>query len=497
MDAHDCQYKLEVEELKAVVATLEAKLDLVQSGQAAEIAQLKKALFGARSERMPAPSEILRSEVPADPAKTAQRRRENAKAREDACVEEHEERSVPASERVCPECGGEAQPISKATTSTVVEFVSAHFRRRVIHRETVACSCGSHVVTAPAPQRVLGQSKYSGSFVAHLVVSKLLDSLPVYRMEKRFKRMGIPMARSTMNDLVLKAGFELTSLHERLLALIAEQPVVQADETTLPVQAKVKCKKGFVWTFSARLQLGGEDDDDPVLVAYRYSKGRSGKTPSEILAGTNGVLVVDAFTGYNAVTDDDGRTRAGCLAHIRRKFFDARSDHEGDADEALALILDVYRVEHEAMDVGIVRSEEHATLRNTKARAAMDALHAWLLAKEPCYPPRSSGLGRAIRHALTNWERLTVFLDDVNVPVDNNASERALRPVAKGRDNWMFAGNDDAAARLMALLGLCATCEANGINPELYLADVLGRLDSHPANRIDELLPHRWSPAGR
>jgi transposase len=364
----------------------------------------------------------------------------------------------------------------------------------VVHRETVACGCGSYVHTAPPPPRVLGQSKYGAGFVAHLAVSKVLDSIPVYRMEKRFKRMGIPMARSTMNSLVLGAGFELTSLHNRILQLIAEQGVVLADETSLPVQQPKKTKRGFVWTFSARLNLGGDDDDEPVLIAYRYSKDRSGRTPSQILGGTNGVLVVDGFTGYNAVTQVDGRTRAACLAHVRRKFFDARSGHEATADEALRLILDVYRVEHEATERGIVRTDEHAELRRTRGREAMDALHRWLLAHEEKFPPRSSQLGNAIRHALKNWERLTVFLDDATVPVDNNASERALRPIAKGRDNWLFAGNDDAAEKLCALLGICATCEANGVNPEAYLADVLPCLATHPACQLDELLPHRWVP---
>jgi transposase len=491
---HDCQYKERVAELEAIVARQQAQLAAVERLEA-ELARLKKAVFGTKSERMPTPTEALKQEREPDWEAAAGRRRANAKVREEACVEEHEHSRVPDAQRNCPECGKEAKAISAQKTSTVVDYVPGYFRRRVIHRETVACSCGMYVQMAPPPPRVLGQSKYGAGFVAHLVVSKLLDSIPIYRMEKRFSRMGIPMARSTMNSLVLKAGFELMPLHKRVLELIAEQGVVLADETSLPVQQKKKCKRGFVWTFSARMQLGGEDDD-AALIAFRYSKDRSGRTPEEILGGTRGVLVVDAYTGYNRVTDVDGRTRAGCLAHVRRKFFDARSGHEAVVDQALALILDIYRVEHEALSRGVVRSDEHAVLRRTKGRAAMDALHDWLKVNEPKYPPRSSQLGAAIRHALANWERLCVFLGDVNVPIDNNESERALRPVAKGRDNWLFAGHDDAAEQLMALLGLCASCEANAINPEAYLADVLACLDTHPASRLDELLPHRWRPVG-
>lgn len=482
MDEHECQYRELAERLEARIAMLEA-----------ELAQLKKALLGPKSERMPPPAAELKKGKKADPRQTKARRAAKAKEREEACVEEHEESLVPDEQRMCPSCGDEAKAISQNKTSTVIDYVSGYFRRRVVHRETVACACGEYIQTAPPPPRVLGQSKYGAGFISHLVVSKLLDSLPVYRMEKRFKRMGIPMPRSTMNSLVLRAGDELMILHRRSLQLIAEQGVVLADETSLPVQDKKKCKRGFVWTFSARMQLGDEDGDGPVLIAHRYSKDRSGRTPSEILGGTTGVLVVDGYTGYNAVSQVDGRTRAACLAHVRRKFFDARSGFEQAADAALRLILDVYRVEHDAMERGIVRTDEHAELRRTRGRAAMETFHAWLLANEPAHPPRSS-LGKAIRHALKNWERLCVFLDDVNVPVDNNVSERALRPVAKGRDNWLFAGNDEAAERLMALLGLCTTCEALGINPEAYLADVLGRVADHPVADIDLLLPHRWAP---
>lgn len=500
MDEHDCQYRALVDELKPIVEELRAAHERERSARLKlenEVTQLKKALLGPKSERMPTPSEVLKKGNKADPAKTAERRKANAQARVETCLEEHEESLVPDEGRSCPHCGSEAKSISKEKTSTVTDYVSGYFRRRVVHRETVACSCGAYVHTADPPPRVLGQSKYGAGFVAHLVTSKLLDSMPIYRIEKRFKRMGIPMARSTMNELVQRAGFELASIHRRMLELIAAQGVVLADETSLPVQAKKQCKRGFVWTFSARLQLGGADDDDPVLIAYRYSKDRSGKTPLEILGGTEGVLVVDGFTGYNHVTKVDGRTRAACLAHVRRKFFDARSEAPKDVDEVLALILNVYRIEHEAMERSIVRTEEHAKLRRTRSQVAMAELHDWLNAHEALYPPRSSPLGRAIRHALTNWDRLCVFLEDVTVPVDNNASERALRPIAKGRDNWLFAGNDEAAERLCVLLGICATCEQNGLNPEEYITDVLSRLATHPAADIDDLLPHRWRQSNR
>lgn len=489
MTEHQCQYRDELEKLRAIALQQQAAI----ARQQADIAQLKKALLGPKSERMPAIKEVLGKK--ADPAKTKAKRAAKKKAREDACIEELDERVVPDEERTCPSCGDEAKTVS-SKVSTVYHYVPARFVLRRIHRETVACDCGGYMKTAAAPERVLGQSKYSADFVAMLVTEKLLDSTPIYRQEKRFKRIGMPVARSTMNDLVQKCGEELKIIHRRMLHLIAEQGVVLADETSLPVVKPKKCKRGFVWAFSARVGTG-PPDDAPILIAHKYSKDRSGQTPTEILGESEGVLVVDGYTGYNKVTAPGGRVRAACLAHVRRKFFDARKENEAVADEVLALILDVYRVEHLAKERGIVRTAAHAKLRDTQGRAAMDALNAWLTTRADAYPPRSSALGNAIRYALKNWAHLCVFLDDVEVPVDNNASERHLRPVAKGRDNWMFAGNDGAAERLMALLGICATCEANGINPQEYIADVLCRVEHHPVSQLDELLPHLWKPAVR
>jgi len=513
MSEVQCTCQAETAALRAELAAFRALLPEVQALRKAleeeralrkkleiEVAALRKALYGKKSEKLPGVKEALRKGRRPDPQETQKKRQDRAAASQEACVEEHENKLVPAEERICPACHKEAKSISFETSSTLLEYVPGYFRRRVVHRETVACSCGEYICTASPPPRILGQSKYGPGFVAHIITSKLLDSMPVYRMEKRFKRMGIPLARSTMNDLLHKAGDELEPIFKRMLELITKERVVQADETTLPVMAPKKTRRGYVWTFRSRLRLGGDGDDEDSgkevsLIAYRYSKTRSSETPKALLGGTKGVLVVDGYTGYNAVTDVDGRTRSACLAHVRRKFFDASAEQPELMSEVLGLILDVYRVEHDAIERGIVRTKAHAELRDTAGRVAMDAFKVWLDKHKDAHPPKSTRVGNAIRYALDNWKHLVVFLDDVQVPVDNNASERALRPIAKGRDNWMFAGNDRAAERLTILLSLVATCEANGVNPEDYLSDVLTRTDTHLAKDIDNLLPHRWEPA--
>jgi transposase len=309
---------------------------------------------------------------------------------------------------------------------------------------------------------------------------KCADSIPLHRLAKQYQRLGIPMSRSTLNDLFHAAAEKLLPLSDRLLAAVARSDVVQADETSMKMQRPDK--RGFVWTFVA-----------DGMIAYRFAGNRSGETPRKILGGTEGTLVVDAYTGYNAVTDVDGRERAGCLAHVRRKFFEALTHAPEEARRALELILDVYRVEHEAKAPGIVRTAAHLRLRQTEGRAAMDALHAWLLEQKDRHVPKSP-LGTAINYALNQWSRLLPFLDDARIPPDNNASERALRVVALGRKNFLFVGDEECGDHLAGLYSLVSTCEANDVDPFAYLKDVLLRVDTHPASRIDELLPHRWTP---
>jgi transposase len=241
-------------------------------------------------------------------------------------------------------------------------------------------------------------------------------------------------------------------------------------------------KRAHIWTF-----IAGD------LIAYRFSLDRSGQTPKEVLGGTQGTLVVDAYTGYNHVTKVNGRRRAGCLAHARRKLFDAL-ETVPEAREALDMIQQVYRVEHDAKQRNIVGTAEHLELRKSQSAPIMNKLKSWLEARQTLHPPKST-MGIAIRYALRQWSALSVFLEDAAVPPDNNRSEAALRVVALGRKNFLFVGHEDAGDNIAGLYSLVATCEANGVNPLDYLRDVMLRISTHPADRIDELLPDQWKPA--
>jgi len=248
-------------------------------------------------------------------------------------------------------------------------------------------------------------------------------------------------------------------------------------------------KTGFVWTFVARDAGGGED------VAFVYAGDRSGATPRRILGGTQGILLVDAYSGYNTVLDVSGRKRAGCHAHLRRKFHEALPTAPV-GQEAIDLILGLYRVEHEAQKKGTVGSPAHLALRKRKSARFRNKLGIWLRRQQSLHPPKSP-IGAAIRYGLGQWDELGRFLEDARIPLDNNASERSLRRVALGRKNYLFFGDLEAGDNIASLYTLIGTCEARGINPFAYLADVIGRVQDHPAKRLDELLPGAWAQAAR
>jgi transposase len=468
-------------ELKAMLEKVQADAASREAALTAKIDQLTRKMFGKSSEKMPSPAKELRRggdpQAQAEDAKAKRRSNEEKKAKLETEVVEH---VVPEDRRACPACNSVEFRSEPPAERVDYAYVPGYFRRRVHQIEVLVCTCCTTQVVAAAPPRPFEKSPYDAGLIAHVVVQKCACSVPIYRLEKQFKWVGIPLSRSTMTDLFHAAAEKLRPLYQRLLHRVAHADIVLADETTLAMQKSKK--RGYMWTFRT---------DD--LISYKFSASRSGKTPLDVLGGTKGTLLVDAYTGYNPVLDVDGRKRAGCLAHVRRKFFEA-VPAAAEAQQALDLILDVYRVEHRALEQGIVRTDAHARLRKKDGHAAMRRLRAWLDEHHDRYPPKGP-MGKAISYALDNWEQLQVFLTDVNVPLDNNSSERALRIVALGRKNFMFVGHEEAGQNLAVLYSLMATCEVHGIDPYAYLADVLMRIDEHPNRLIDELLPDRWASA--
>ena len=477
--AENEQLKQEVRVLRCTVVDLQTTVSKLTH----EMESMKRRLLGPKSERMPSIEDELTGEAPVDFEEVKRRRKERAK--EKYRLEKIQTfHAVPPEQRCCPRCGRtDLKPVGEGKRSTVFEYVPARFLQHEHIQETLACSCGEYIVNAEAPAKVVDKGRYDASFIAHLITAKCADSIPLYRLEKEYQRIGIPIARSTMTDLFHRAAEQLFLLYHRLLEVVAASDVVGADETSTKVQAEGKCHTGFIWTFRA-----GK------LIAYRFAPDRSGETPRQILGGTQGALIVDAYSAYNEVVSVDGRQRVGCHAHARRYFYEALPTAP-EARQGLEFILELYRVEHDAKERGIVRTDAHLKLRQERCRPVRAQFKCWLDQQKEIHPPKSP-MAVAIRYTLNNWEALGRFVDDVRLPLDNNESESALRRIALGRKNFLFVGNNEAGRNIAGLYSLVATCEANGVNPFAYLRDVLMRVQTHPMSRLDELLPNNWDPSG-
>lgn len=473
--------------IKQQTETIKQQSQTIEEKQG-EIAELKRMLFGKKSERIPPINRSVNERRKKDPEKkkkdkkaAAKKRKDNAKTKKKLPLEK-KKHPVEASDCQCPKCGSSEFKDMGWDISYEYEFVPAHIKRIEHRRQQKICQCGEHIITAPAPSRVSEGVQYGPGFHAYTVVSKCLDSIPFYRLAKQFERFGVPVCRSTLCDMFHRMAELLRPLSDRLLEQIAASDYVNADETRLKVQDKGKTRQAYIWVFIAGKRIG-----------YVYSPSRSGKTPVRILGQSTGILQVDQYSGYNQVTTPDKRTRVGCLAHLRRKFFDAQNKAPKLVQHVLEKILDLYEVEYEAAAQNILGSDRHLAMRKALSAPIMTKLKAYLDEQRPKHLPKGP-IGKAISYAVENWEEMTQFLSDPKIRLDNNISEANLRLIALGRKNYLFVGHDLAGENLAVLQTLVATCVANGVNPQEYLADVIIRIQTHPQSKLDDLLPQNWQP---
>jgi transposase len=475
------------DDTRPIVEIIVTVLQQENAQQRAELAELRRMLFGRKAERVPDARREARKKAQddKDPAEReadrVDQRRKNRDAR-DAWPVEERVIEVPVAAQVCPCCGeSNLAPLGDGATTTQFEYVPAQVVQIRWIRERYACRCGKGIVTAAAPPQVTDGCEYGPALHAHVAVAKCADGMPLYRQAKQFQRAGSPVSRATLCTLFHRAADQIDGIYQELLKRVASADHVFADETPLPVLAEGSCKRGYVWTFVS---------DE--VVAFTYSPSRSGATPVRILGNTAGTLQVDAYSGYNAVTTPDGRTRAGCWAHVRREFFRALEPAPVEAGVAMDWIARLYDVEHRAAEKDIVGTPTHLAMRRIESKPHVDAFFAWVAEHLEANPPKSP-LGKAMRYAQKQEVALRQFLDDARVALDNNTAERALKPVAIGRKNFLFAGKDEGAENLAKLQTIVATCQKHGVNPQAYLQDVLVRINTHPASRIAELLPWAWT----
>lgn len=471
MDApHTCAYQAEAEELREQVKTLTQRVDALER----ELKGEKRRAIGRTSERQkPTPPNARKK----NDEKAQEQRRANREAQKQIASEPVQHKVAEPERSSCSECGGTGFVDLAPDISTEFEWKPGRLVRKLHHRETRCCKTCNHIVRAPAHPRVIEGGKYGPGFIGHLVVQKCADCVPLYRQVKMVARDGLNIARSTLIDLFHRCADVIAPIYEHMKGKLPASPIVYADETSLKMQRVEKL--GYAWTFAT-----------PEVIVYHYSPDRSGETPKLLLGDSDGVLVVDGYTGYNHVTTPGRRQRAGCIAHARRKFVDIDDD---DARAIVERFGEVFRVEREADEQGILGTDAHLALRQTRSQAAMQAIETWCRSHRDDYPPKSP-MGQAIGYVLNQFGPLTVFLKDIRIEPSNMISERLLRVIALGRKNYLFVGHEDAGQNLAMLCSIIATCTLHGVNPVAYLTDILIRVQTHPAAAIDELLPMRWTP---
>lgn len=353
------------------------------------------------------------------------------------------------------------------------------------------------IVTAALPKQPIAKGLAGPGLLAHLIVSKYLDHLPLHRLEGTFARQGVDVSRKTMCDWMASCAELLMPLYELLKADVLRSRAIHTDDTRVPVQdpESDRTKSGRLWVY-----IG--DRDHPWIV-YDYTPTHARDGPAAFLKEYRGFLQADAATLYDRIYQPAIITELGCMAHARRYFHEARGSDAARAHEAMARIRCFYAVEDEAKEhiaqagLGNVEADAvHLRLRQEKTVPLLNAMHQWLQQQQPCVLPKSP-IGQAIAYALRHWQALTRFTEHGWLDIDNNAAERALRGIAVGRKNWLFAGSDEGGKTAAVLYSIVATCKHLGIEPFGYLRDILARLPDHPAERLQELLPVTWASAQR
>jgi transposase len=462
-----------------------------------EIALLKRAKFGRSSEQMD--RELLQmrltlEDLEASLAQVPERALPVPKAPPLKPVRrplpEHLPREPIVHETACtcPACGGALRALGE-DVSEMLEYIPGRYKVIRHIRPKFSCAECQRIVQAPAPSRPIARGLAGPGFLAHVLVSKYADHLPLYRQSQIYRREGLDLDRSTLADWVGGASALLAPLVASLGRYVMGAAKLHADDTPVPVlcPGRGTTKQGRLWTYVRDDRPAGSSD--PPAVLFRYSPDRKGERPRVHLEPFTGVLQADGYAGFDRLYGERIQ-EAACWAHVRRKFYDIHiAQNSPLAAEALERIGRLYVIETE------IRGrppDERAQLRRARAGPELEALHTWLHLQLTALSKKSE-LAVAIRYALSRWAALTRYRDDGRLEIDNNAAERSLRAVALGRKNWLFAGSDDGGDRAAILYSLLESAKLNNLNPEDYLRHVLEHIAEHPINRIDELLP--WNVA--
>ncbi len=502
-----------------ISATLRAHDQLVQALRL-RIAKLQKQAFGASSEKIEREIEQLElaledllvavaevDTVPHDEADTVvvqpspEKGQSKPRRRPRVSDDTPRERRELDPGHDCPDCGGDLRVVGE-DVSELLDMIAAQLKVVEIARIKKSCRRCEKMVQVPAPSRPIPGSMAGPGLLAYVLVSKFDDHLPLYRLNEIFARMGADIPDSTLVDWCGRAMKVLQPLIERIETEIMASDLLHCDDTPIRVLDRSRrgkglgkgVKQGRIWAY-VRDQRPWAGAASPGAVYY-FAPDRKGEHVRQHLRNSGGILQADAYAGFNKLYEKraDGSRQfreAACWAHLRRDFHDIwASDKSQIAREALDRIGKLYDIERE---IAGQPAEARLRVRQTKSKPKVEALRLWA-EQQLTRIPGKGDLAKAFRYGLSRWPSFCLFLKDGRVAIDNNAAERAMRPIGIGRKNWLFAGADTGAETLARAMTLVETAKLNGLDPQAYLADVLDRIHDHKINRIDELLPWNWVP---
>ena len=453
------------EKLAGQLEQLEFRLEELETAQAAEEAAAEAAQPASTSTASKRRSRPVRKPLPEDLPRE---------------VVTH----LPA-HNCCPDCGAALRQFGE-DVSEQLERIPASFKVIRHVRPKFACAGCESVVEAPAPARPIDRGLPGPGLLAHVLVSKYGDHLPLYRQSQIYAREGVDLDRSTLAGWVGAASELLAPLVEEIGKHVLAASKIHADDTPVPVLApgNGKTKTGRLWTYVRDDRSAGLKT--PPAVWFAYSEDRKGEHPRRHLKDFKGALQADAYSGFHHLYGDGNIYEVACWAHTRRKFHDIHVAHASPtATGALARIGALYGIEEQIRGKP---AEFRCSIRQARAKPLLDELRNWMDKTLRSLSAKSETAG-AIRYALSHWRALTRYLDDGLLEIDNNSAERALRAVAIGRKNYLFMGADSGGQRAASLYSLIGTAKLNGLDPAFYLRTILARTAEHPINRIQELLP--------
>ena len=401
------------------------------------------------------------------------------------------EHDLPEAERPCPCCGEARQRIGEEV-SEQLEFIPASLRVLEHVRFKYACKAceqsaaegGPQIETAAKPPQPIEKGLAGPGLLAYVITSKLGDHLPLYRLEHIFARQGVHIARSTMCAWLQAAADLVRPLVRLMTERVRRSKAIHTDETRVPIPepGTGRCRSGRLWCY-----IG--DRFNPYVV-YDYTPDRTRAGPTNWLANYKGYLQADAYGGYDGIYSRGDVIEVACWAHARRHFFDAKETDGRRAAEMLAMIGELFVVEREANDLD---GDARLALRQSRSVPVLAKIKAWLDAEQQLVLPRSP-MAQAIGYILNQWDALCVYTTQGFLAIDNNAAERAMKRIAIGRKNWLFAGNDRAGATAALLYTLIASAERHGVDPQAYLTSVLAKIAATAVSELDQFLPDVWKP---